>query len=86
MNDPIDRLFRDFDDGRISRRDLLRALGLAALAVPAAAFAQGGGGRPDSANAGRGRGNRAPGDTTHAPAPFDATGWIGNYPIEAATA
>ena len=65
MNDPIDRLFRDFDDGRISRRDLLRALGLAALAVPVAAFAQGG----------AGRGNRAPGDTTHAPAPFDATGW-----------
>ena len=32
--------------------------------VPAAAFAQGGG-----------RANRAPGDTTHVPAPFDATGW-----------
>lgn len=62
----IDRLFHDFDDGRLSRRDLLRALGLAALAVPAAAFAQGGAG---------GRGNRAPGDTTHVAAPFESTGW-----------
>jgi catechol 2,3-dioxygenase-like lactoylglutathione lyase family enzyme len=75
MTDPIDRLFRDFDDGRLSRRDLLRALGMAALAVPAAAFAQGGATRPDSATAGRGRGNRAPGDTTHVAAPFDPTGW-----------
>jgi catechol 2,3-dioxygenase-like lactoylglutathione lyase family enzyme len=52
---------------------LLRALGLAAIAAPmarAAAFAQGG---ADTTR--RGRGNRAPGDTTHAPAPFDPTGW-----------
>jgi catechol 2,3-dioxygenase-like lactoylglutathione lyase family enzyme len=72
MDSPIDRLFRDFDRGRITRREMLRALGLAALAVPAASFAQGT--RGDSTGRG-GRGNRAPADTTHAPAPFDATGW-----------
>ena len=93
MHDPIDRLFRAFDDGRLSRRDLLRALGLAALAVPAAAFAQGGAGRPDSAAAGRGRGNRAPGDTTHAPAPFESKvigsqtlAWSATAAVKAASA
>src|SRR5439155_23223584 len=48
MDNPIERLFREFDNGRISRRDLLRALGLAALAVPAVSRAQGGGGRADT--------------------------------------
>src|SRR5581483_524785 len=67
MDNSIDRLFHEFDEGTLSRRELLRALGLLALAVPAASFAQQGGGR--------GRGNRAPGDTTHLPAPFDPTGW-----------
>jgi catechol 2,3-dioxygenase-like lactoylglutathione lyase family enzyme len=72
MADPIDDLFGDFDTGRISRRELLRALGLAAVAaMPAASLAQGRG----ADSTGRGRGNRAPGDTTHAPAPFDRTGW-----------
>ena len=66
MDEELDRLFSDFDGGRLSRRDLLRALGLAALAVPGLSLAQGGAG---------GRGNRAPADTTHAPPPFDATGW-----------
>ncbi len=74
MDNPIDRLFREFDTGRLTRRELLRALGLAALAVPAASFAQAGAGR-DSAGRGGGRGNRAPADTTHAPAPFEPTGW-----------
>jgi catechol 2,3-dioxygenase-like lactoylglutathione lyase family enzyme len=73
MDSPIDRLFRDFDRGRISRREMLRALGLAALAVPAASFAQGAG-RGDSTRRVQ-RGNLLPADTTHAPAPFDATGW-----------
>ncbi|HEX3868025.1 MAG TPA: VOC family protein, partial [Gemmatimonadaceae bacterium] len=70
MDNPVDRLFGEFDNGRISRRELLRALGVAALAIPAASFAQAG---RDST--GRGRGNRPPADTTHAPAPFEATGW-----------
>ena len=67
---PIDKLLLELDSGQVTRRDLLRALGLAALAVPAVSFAQGG-----DSTARRGRGNRAPGDTTHAPAPFDPTGW-----------
>src|SRR5579862_723332 len=67
MSTGIERLFRDFDDGRISRRELLRALGLTLLAIPSISLAQGGGGR--------GRGNQAPADTTHAPAPFEPTGW-----------
>src|SRR5947209_128038 len=68
MNTPLDRLFREFDNGRMSRRELLRALAVAAVAVPAVSLGQ-------DTTTGRGRGNRAPGDTTRAPAPFDATGW-----------
>ncbi|MEP6495793.1 MAG: VOC family protein [bacterium] len=75
MDSPIDRLLREFDRGRMTRRDLLRALGLAALAVPAASFAQGTGRGAARDSAAGGRGNRAPADTTHAPAPFDSTGW-----------
>jgi len=76
MDSAIDRVFRDLDKERVSRRELFRVLGLAALALPAASFAQGASGRAggDSTNRG-GRGNRAPGDTTHVPAPFDPTGW-----------
>jgi len=75
MDSPLDRLLREFDTGRMTRRDLLRALGMAALAVPTVSLAQGGGRGQDS-TAGRGRlGNRAPGDTTHVAAPFDPTGW-----------
>ena len=70
MNDMMERLFRDFDSGRISRRELLRALGLSMLAIPTVSLAQGGG-----AGGRGGRGNRAPADTTHAPAPFEPTGW-----------
>jgi catechol 2,3-dioxygenase-like lactoylglutathione lyase family enzyme len=70
MDGPINRLFRDFDEGRMTRRELLRALGIAALAVPAASLAQ----QRDSTGRG-GRGNRAPGDTTHVAAPFEPTGW-----------
>src|SRR5580765_3456773 len=72
MDNPIDRLFREFDKGMLSRRELLRALGVAAIAIPASSFAQGG---DTTAGRGRGRGNRAPADTTHVPAPFDPTGW-----------
>jgi len=76
MDSPTDRLFREFEKGMLSRREALRALGLAALAFPAATFAQGTGGRAGADSTGRGgRGNRAPGDTTHVPPPFDPTGW-----------
>jgi catechol 2,3-dioxygenase-like lactoylglutathione lyase family enzyme len=77
MSNVIDRLFRDFDEGRISRRELLRALGLSLLAVPSIGLAQGGGraGGDSTGGRGRGRGNRAPSDTTHAQAPFEPTGW-----------
>lgn len=71
MDSPLDRLFREFDRGAMSRRELLRALGLAAVAVPAVSWAQGG----DSTTLRVARGNRVPGDTTHAPAPFEPTGW-----------
>ena len=66
MDNPIERLFREFDNGRISRRDLLRALGVA-LVVPAVARAQ-----DTTRTFARGR---AVGDTTHVAPPFDATGW-----------
>jgi catechol 2,3-dioxygenase-like lactoylglutathione lyase family enzyme len=79
MNKVIERLFREFDEGRLSRRELLRALGVSLLAVPSIGLAQGGGGRAgrDSTGGGRGggRGTRAPADTTHATAPFEPTGW-----------
>ena len=70
MDSSIDRLLSEFDRGAMSRRELLRALGLAAVAMPAMSWAQAGDG-----TAARGRGNRAPGDTTHVPAPFEPTGW-----------
>jgi catechol 2,3-dioxygenase-like lactoylglutathione lyase family enzyme len=71
------QLFADFDGGRITRRQLLQALAVAAIAVPAAAFGQdpargaatGAGGR-----GGRGRG-RAPRDTVPLVMPFEPTGW-----------
>jgi catechol 2,3-dioxygenase-like lactoylglutathione lyase family enzyme len=62
MDNVIERMFRDFDEGRISRRDLLRALGLTVLAAPSLAWAQA-------------RADRPPADTTHAPQPFEPTGW-----------
>src|SRR3954471_18883600 len=71
MSNSIERLLRDFDEGRMSRRELLRALGLSLIAIPSIGLAQGGG---DSTGRGA-RGNRPPADTTRAPAPFDATGW-----------
>ena len=77
MSNPIERLLREFDEGRISRREVLRALGLSLVAIPSIGLAQGGGGRAggDSTGRGGGRGNRAPADTTRAPAPFEPTGW-----------
>ena len=39
--DALTKLFSNFDQGTISRRQLLQALGLAAIAAPVSAFAQG---------------------------------------------
>ena len=41
MSAHLSTLFDDFDRGRLSRRQLLKALGLAAAIRPASAFAQG---------------------------------------------
>ena len=71
MDDSVDRLLREADNSPLSRRALLRIMGLAALTLPAATRAQGRG--QDTTRTGRG--NRAPADTTHVPAPFDPTGW-----------
>jgi len=73
MENSIDRLLREFDNGRISRRDLLRVLGMAALAVPSISLAQGRAGQDTTGRGGRA--NLASADTTHARAPFDPTGW-----------
>lgn len=67
-----------FNDGNISRRQMLQALAAAAVAVPAVAIAQGAGAtRPDSGRAGggRGRGGGAPRDTVPLVMPFEPTGW-----------
>ncbi len=58
-------LFDAFDRATLSRRQLLKALGTAAIAIPASSFAQGGGGR-------RGGAQR---DTTPLVLPFQSTGW-----------
>ncbi|MEO8677533.1 MAG: glyoxalase [Vicinamibacterales bacterium] len=94
MSNEVSTLFRDFDGGRLSRRRLLQALGIAvavspasALLTPGSAFAQGqcGGARAGSPEC----------NTTPAPLPFASTGWktvlldhfscqVADYPKEAA--
>jgi predicted enzyme related to lactoylglutathione lyase len=70
MSDVLTNLFNDYDRGRLSRRQLLQALGLAAAASPLSSLAFGQGSCADRGRAG------APGcDTTPAPPPFEATGW-----------
>src|SRR5437764_6598293 len=68
MDDALSGLFDDFDTGRLSRRQLLQALGLAAVgaALPVRVFGQGRCG---------GRAGQAACDTIPAKAPFDPTGW-----------
>src|SRR5438067_1045623 len=65
-SDPI-ALFDDFDRGRLSRRQLLKILGLAVAARPVSAFAQGqcGGARKGTPEC----------DPTPARLPFEPTGW-----------
>ena len=67
MADVVARLFRDFDRGFISRRQLLAALGIAAVARPMSAFAQG--------SCGGTRAGTPECNTKTLPAPFEATGW-----------
>src|SRR3982750_2100136 len=87
MSADLTRLFKSFDRGRISRRQLLQALGAAAACRPAAAFAQG--------QCGGARAGTPECDPTPAKLPFAATGWktvlldplscqVADYPKEAA--
>src|ERR1017187_8113490 len=67
MSDALGKLFHDFDRGYLSRRQLLQALGIAAVMRPAMAFAQGTCG---GTNAALPRCNPTP-----AKLPFEPTGW-----------
>ena len=87
MSADLSTLFNDFDRGKLSRRQLLQALGIAVAMRPAAAFAQG---QCGGARAG------TPGcEPTPAKLPFEPTGWntvlldhfscrCADYPKEAA--
>jgi catechol 2,3-dioxygenase-like lactoylglutathione lyase family enzyme len=85
-NDP-GTLINDFDRGRLSRRRLLQALGVAVAVRPASAFAQG--------QCGGGKAGTPECDPTPAKLPFEPTGWktvlldhfscqVANYQKEAA--
>jgi catechol 2,3-dioxygenase-like lactoylglutathione lyase family enzyme len=67
MSEALARLFTDFDHGRISRRRLLQALGVAAAIRPLSAFAQG--------QCGGARASLPECDPTPARLPFEPTGW-----------
>src|SRR5262245_11692951 len=67
MSADLMTLFDDFDRGRLSRRQLLKALGIAVAIRPASAFAQG--------QCGGARAGTPECDTTPAKAPFESTGW-----------
>jgi catechol 2,3-dioxygenase-like lactoylglutathione lyase family enzyme len=87
MADELTTLFNLFDRGRISRRQLLMALGIAATARPASVLAQG--------QCGGARAGTPECDPTPAKLPFEPTGWktvaldhlscqVVDYPKEAA--
>src|SRR5438046_2229675 len=87
MSSDVKNLFDAFDRGRMSRRHLLQALGIAAALRPAAAFAQG--------QCGGARAGTPECDPTPAKLPFEPTGWktvlldhfscrVADYPKEAA--
>src|SRR5215470_15452140 len=67
MSADLLHLFDDYDRGRLSRRQLLQALGIAVAIRPAAAFAQG--------QCGGARAGTPECDTTPAKPPFESTGW-----------
>ena len=70
MNDELARLFNNFDRGTITRRQLLQALGLAAVVVPISRALPQGSCGPTNPRAGT-----AACDTTPAKSPFEPTGW-----------
>jgi catechol 2,3-dioxygenase-like lactoylglutathione lyase family enzyme len=87
MRTELSTLFNDFDRGRLSRRQLLMALGIAIAVRPASALAQG--------QCGGARAGTPECDPTPAKLPFEATGWntvlldhfscqVVDYPKEAA--
>ena len=87
MSTDLATLFDDFDRGRLSRRQLLKALGVAVAIRPASAFAQG--------QCGGARAGTPECDPTPAKLPFEPTGWkttildhlscqVADYPKEAA--
>src|SRR3984893_15112416 len=87
MSAHLATLFNDFDRGRLSRRQLLKSLGLAVAIRPASAFAQG--------QCGGARAGTPECDPTPAKLPFEPTGWktvrldhlscqVADYPKKAA--
>src|SRR4029453_11237079 len=87
MTTDLTSLLNQYDRGRLSRRDLLRALGVAVALQPASAFAQG--------QCGGARAGTPECDPTPAKLPFEPTGWktvlldhfscqVVDYPKEAA--
>jgi catechol 2,3-dioxygenase-like lactoylglutathione lyase family enzyme len=87
MSVDLARLFTAFNRGRLSRRQLLQALGIAVAVRPASAFAQG--------QCGGARASLPECDPTPAKLPFEPTGWktvlldhfscqVADYPKEAA--
>ena len=67
MEDKLSGIFGAFDQGRITRRQLLQALGIAAVATPLSAFGQGSCFGP--------RAGTPECDTKPFPPPFEPTGW-----------
>ena len=67
MHSDFGTLLNEFDRGRLSRRQLLQALGVAAALRPASAFAQG--------QCGGAKAGTPECDPTPAKLPFAATGW-----------
>jgi catechol 2,3-dioxygenase-like lactoylglutathione lyase family enzyme len=67
MSSDLSTLFSEFDGGRLSRRQLLQALGLAVAIRPVSALAQG--------QCGGARAGTPECDPTPAKLPFEATGW-----------
>src|SRR2546427_1237185 len=67
MSADLETLFNDFDRGRLSRRQLLQALGVAIALRPVSAFAQG--------QCGGARASLPECDPTPAKLPFEPTGW-----------
>src|SRR6188472_1337748 len=67
MHTDLHTLLNEFDRGRLSRRRLLQALGVAVALSPASAFAQG--------QCGGAKAGTPECDTTPAKLPFEPTGW-----------